>query len=47
MKIESNKFINIRKIVQYLGTDLASKLPQIYAATGRDTTSFFTFCCEN
>ena len=40
MKIESNKFINIQKIVQYLGTDLASKLPQIYAATGRDTTSF-------
>ena len=47
MKTESNKFINIRKIVQYLGTDLASKHPEIYAAIGRDTTSFFTCCCEN
>ena len=39
MKIESNKFINITKIVEYLGTDVAKKLPQILAVTGCDTTS--------
>ena len=33
MKIESRKFINIRKIVEYLGTDLAANLPQIHAVT--------------
>ena len=40
MKIESRKNINIRKIVEYLGTNLAANLPQIYAVTGFDTTSF-------
>ena len=32
--------INIRKIVEYLGVDVATNLPQIHAATGFDTTSF-------
>ena len=40
MKILRNKFINTRKIVEYLGTDVATNFPQIHAATGRDTTSF-------
>ena len=40
MKILRNKFINTRKIVEYLGTNVATKFPQIHAATGRDTTSF-------
>ena len=40
MKIESRKCINIRKIEEYLGTDVAAKFPQIHAAAGRDTTSF-------
>ena len=40
MKIESIKFINIQKIVEYLGTDVATKLPQIHTATGHNTTSF-------
>ena len=40
MNIESSKFINIRKIVECLGNDVATKLPQIHAATGLDTTSF-------
>ena len=47
MKISSNKFINTRKIVEYLGTNVATKFPQIYpqihAATVRDTTSFLHF----
>ena len=40
MKIESNNFINIWKIGECLGTDVATKLPQIHVATGRDRTSF-------
>ena len=40
IKIESNKFINIRKIVKYLGTEIPIKFPHIHAATGHDTTSF-------
>ena len=40
MKIQSNKFINTRKIVEFLGNDAATKFPQIHAATGRDTTSY-------
>ena len=40
MKTESNKFINIRKIVEYLGTDVAIKLPQIHSVTGCEITSF-------
>ena len=41
MKIESNKFINIRKIVEYLRTDVTAKFPQVHTVTGCDTTSFF------
>ena len=40
MKIESRKCINIRKIVECLSTDVATKIPQIHAVTGCDTTSF-------
>ena len=40
MKIESRKCINIRKIVKYLSADVATKIPQIHAVTGCDTTSF-------
>ena len=40
MKIESRKCINIRKIVEYLSTDAATKIPQIHAVPGCDTTSF-------
>ena len=36
MKIESRKYINIRKIVQYLANDVATKLPQVHAVTGCD-----------
>ena len=39
MKIEI-KFINFRKTVEYLGTDLATKLHQIHTVTGCDATSF-------
>ena len=39
-KIESNKFINIQKILRYLGTDVAVKLKQINTVTGCDTASF-------
>ena len=34
IKIESNKFINIRKTAEYFETDTATKLSQIYAVTG-------------
>ena len=40
MKIESKKFINIQKIVKYLGNDVATKLLQIHAVRGCDTVSF-------
>ena len=40
MKIESRKCINISKIVEYLETDVATKLPKIHAVTGCHTTSF-------
>ena len=39
MKIENDKFINIWKIGEYLGTDVATKLPQIHAVPGCGTTS--------
>ena len=39
MKIESRKCINIRKIVEYLEIDVATKLSQIHAVTRRDTIS--------
>ena len=40
IKIESRKCITIRKIVEYLGTVVARKLPQTHAVTECDTTSF-------
>ena len=40
MKIDYNKYINIAKVVKYLGNDLALKLSHIHAITGCDTTSF-------
>ena len=40
MKIRSKRYINIGKNVEYLGTEFATKLPQIHAVTGWDTTSF-------
>ena len=40
MKIAGRKFINIRKIVENLETDVAANLSQIHAVTGFDTTSF-------
>ena len=39
MKIE-RRCINIRKIVEYLSNDVATKLPLIHAVTGCDATSF-------
>ena len=39
MKID-HKYINIGKVVKYLGNDLALKLPHIHAITGCETTSF-------
>ena len=41
MKIESNKFINTRKIVEYLGNDVATKFPQIHASAWSDTASCY------
>ena len=38
MKIESRKCINSRKIVEYLVTEVATKLSQTHAVTGCDTT---------
>ena len=43
MKIESRKCINIRKIVEYLGTEVATTLLQIHAVTRLDTTSLLNF----
>ena len=40
MKFESNKFISIREIMEYLGSGVTTKLTQIHAGTGGDTTSF-------
>ena len=34
MKFKSRNSINIRKIVEYPGTDFPAKLPQIHAVTG-------------
>ena len=39
MKIESNKFINTQKVVEYLGSDVAAKIPQTHAIIGCSTTS--------
>ena len=40
MKIETNKLMSIRKNVEYLGTNVSVKFPQINTVTGCDTTSF-------
>ena len=40
MKIETNKLMSIRKNVEYLGTNVSIKLPQINTVTGCNTTSF-------
>ena len=40
MKIGAKKFVNVRKIVQYLGKEVSLKLPHIHAITGCDTTSY-------
>ena len=39
MKIESNKFINTQKVVEYLGSDVAAKIPQTHAIIRCSTTS--------
>ena len=43
MKIETNKLMSIRKNVEYLGTNVSIKFPQINTVTGCDTTSFLHF----
>ena len=40
IKVEANELISIRKNVEYLGTDVSEKFPQIHTVTGCDTTSF-------
>ena len=40
MKIRSNNCINTRNIVEYLGTNAATKFHQIHAAIERGTTFF-------
>ena len=39
MKTGNRKYVNIRKIVEYLGTKVATMVPQIHAVTGYDATS--------
>ena len=41
MKIERNKFIKIRKTVEYFWTDTATKLLQIHAVAGRYKTCLY------
>ena len=40
IKIESRTCINIRKIVEYLASDVATRLRQSHAVTECDTTTF-------
>ena len=40
MKIETNKLMSIRKNVEYLGTNVSIKFPQINTVTRCDTTYF-------
>ena len=40
MKIETNKLMSIRKNVEYLGTNISIKFPQVNTVTGCDKTSF-------
>ena len=39
LKTECNKLINIRKIVEYIGTNIAMKVLRIHAVKGCDTNS--------
>ena len=40
IKVEANELISIRKNVEYLGTDISAKFPQIHTVIECDTTSF-------
>lgn len=40
MKIDFNKYVNIRKIVDHFGLPISKTLPHIHAVTGCDTTSY-------
>ena len=40
IKVEANELISIKKNVEYLGTDVSAKFPQINTVTGCDTISF-------
>ena len=40
MKIDTEKYVSIRKIVNCLGTDICEMLPHFHAVTGCDTTSY-------
>ena len=39
IKVEANELISIRKNVEYIGTEVSAKFPQIHTVTGCDTTS--------
>ena len=41
MKYETEKYADIKKVVEYLGNDVAEHLLQLHAITGCDTTSYF------
>ena len=41
IKIDHNKYVDIDKVVDYLGEEIATKLPAIHALTVCDTTSSF------
>ena len=41
MKIDHDKYVDIDKVVDYLGEEIATKLSEIHALTGCDTTSSF------
>ena len=41
MKFESNKFINIREIMEYLRPGVTTKLTQIHAGTGVTQLLFY------
>ena len=41
MKIDHDKYVDIEKVVEYLGEAIARMLPAIHALTGCDTTSSF------
>ena len=41
MKIDHEKYVDISKVSNHLGTEISSYLPQLHSLTGCDTTSFF------